>query len=189
MSRPPDAAMPDAGRVSQRAPLSAGTVGVYLFFAGLLLLTARIASISAFPFINEILAGAFLLFLIRYASTRYWIDADRLRASRLFGSRTVPLEEVRRIEFGNLRDLTPVGLVGTWGWRGRMWSPTLGSFDAIHTVSSGLVISAGAVPLFISPRDPASFARELSRRVRSYTGPLEVDVGAPRGSTGATATG
>lgn len=189
MSRRADTAVSDEGRVSQRAPLSAGTVGVYLFFAGLLLITARIASISAFPFINEILAGAFLLFLLRYVSTRYWIDADRLHAWRLFGSRSVPLEEIRRIEFGNLRDLTPVGLVGTWGWRGRMWSPTLGSFDAIHTVSSGLVVSAGAVPLFISPRDPTQFARELSRRVRSYTGPLEVDVGAPRGTTGAPTPG
>ena len=50
--------------------------------------------------------------------------------------------------------------------------------DAIYTDSRGLLVTGGSVPLFLSPHDPTAFARELSRRVRSYTGPLEVDVGA-----------
>lgn len=61
-----------------------------------------------------------------------------------------------------------------------MWSPTIGQFDAIYTdPAKGLLVTAGEVPLYLSPRDPDEFARELSRRVRSYTGPLQVDVGYP----------
>ena len=156
-----------------------GTIVAYVGIVALLLLTSRASQVSTFPFINEVLAALFVIFLVRYTSTRYRLDADRLHAWRAFGSRTVPYESVRRIVYANLRELGPVSYIGSWGWRGRMWSPFVGKFDSIYTVSSGLMIFAGAVPLFISPKDPPAFARELSRRVRSYTGPLEEDVGAP----------
>lgn len=172
-------AAPGAEKVSHGAPWSLGTVGVYVAVVLLLLGTSRASQVSTFPFINEVLAGLFAIFLLRYVSTRYRLDADQLHAWRVFGSRTVKYEAVRRIVYANLRELGPVSYIGSWGWRGRMWSPFVGKFDSIYTVSSGLMIFAGPVPLFISPKDPPAFARELSRRVRSYTGPLEEDVGAP----------
>lgn len=170
---------PGAERISNSAPWSIGTVVAYLAIIVLLLVTARASQVSNFPFINEVLAGLFAVFLLRYVSTRYRLDADQLRAWRAFGSRTIKYEAVRRIVYANLRELGPVSYIGSWGWRGRMWSPFVGKFDSIYTVSSGLMVFAGATPLFISPKDPPTFARELSRRVRSYTGPLEEDVGAP----------
>lgn len=154
-------------------------MGTYVFLAVLLLATARASLVSSFPYVSDVLAGLLVVFLARYLSTRYWLDTDHLTAWRLFGSRRVPFERIRRIEFGNLRDLAPVGFFGSWGWRGRMWSPLLGKFDSVYTVSNGLVVSGGEVPLFISPKDAEGFARELSRRVRSVVGPLDVDVGAP----------
>lgn len=117
--------------------------------------------------------------LVRYLSTRYTIDEEYLRAWRLLGGQKVKLAEVHRIEVSALRDLSPTGFYGAWGWRGRMWSPSIGPFDSIHTEPIGLLVTGGAHPLFISPRDVPSFARELSRRVRSYTGPLEFDAGHP----------
>ena len=61
-----------------------------------------------------------------------------------------------------------------------MWSPVIGRFDSIHTDAvRGVLVTAGEYPLYVSPRDPAAFARELSRRVRSYSGRLAVDVGDP----------
>lgn len=161
------------------APWSYATIGTYVFIALLLVATSRAALVSTFPYVSDILAGLFLIFLARYISTRYWLDSERLTAWRLFGARHVPYAKVRRIEYGNLRDLAPVGFFGSWGWRGRMWSPMLGRFDSVYTISKGLVITGGDVPLFISPRDPPGFARELSRRVRSVVGTLDVDVGAP----------
>jgi len=129
------------------------------------------------------LIALLVLFLGRYFSTHYSIDDSFLRASRFLGGRRIPLEEVRRIEYSALRDLAPSGLMaalGPWGWRGRMWSPVIGPFDSVFTdPANGLLVSGPGHPLFLSPRDPAGFARELSRRVRSYTGPLEADVGHP----------
>jgi hypothetical protein len=118
-------------------------------------------------------------FLVRYLSTVYTLDDEYLRAWRLFGGGRIELATVRRIQFTSLRELAPTGFLGSWGWRGRMWSPVIGSFDSIHTEPSGVLVTGGDHPLFVSPRNPAAFARELSRRVRSYTGPLEVDAGAP----------
>lgn len=161
------------------AAISYGVVGFYLVLAVLLLLAGQNPTFITFPAVLYLLVVVLVVFLVRYLSTRYWMDAERLGAWRLFGSRTIRLEEVRKIERANLRDLGPVGLIGSWGWRGRMWSPTIGTFDAIQTTSDGLLVTVGAVPLFISPRDPNGFARELSRRVRSYTGPLEADAGDP----------
>ncbi|HYK93323.1 MAG TPA: PH domain-containing protein [Thermoplasmata archaeon] len=170
-------------RSSFRAEYSYATIGTYVFIALLLVATSRAALVSSFPYVSDILAALFLIFLARYLSTRYWLDSGRLVAWRLFGSRHVPYEHVRRIEYGNLRDLGPVGFFGSWGWRGRMWSPVIGRFDSVYTTSNGLVVTGGPVPLFISPHDPRDFARELSRRVRSVVGALDVDVGAP-GSAG-----
>jgi hypothetical protein len=159
---------------------SAVPVGVIIFYILLETVIGYAASrgtFSSFPFIAWILTAILVLFLVRMVSTRYILDAEKFHAWRLFGSRSVALDNVRKIESGNLRDLGPVSFLGGWGWRGRMWSPVIGPFDAIYTISRGLLVTADRVPVFISPKDPARFARELSRRVRSYAGPLEVDVG------------
>ena len=148
---------------------------MYLILAGLLLLYAR--SLSA-PWVVAFLAAVLLVYLARYVSTYYVLDADALSARRLFGSRRILLEDIRGVELANLRDLGPAGLVGTWGWRGRVWSPIIGPFDTIHTVSPGLLVTAGKAPLFLSPRDPVAFARELSRRARSWGVELPVEPGA-----------
>ena len=181
MSRP--ARAPSSEYYRGPAAVSYGVVGFYLVLAVLLLLAGQNPTFITYPTVIYLLVVVLVVFLVRYLSTRYWMDAERLGAWRLFGSRTIRLEEVRKIERANLRDLGPVGLIGSWGWRGRMWSPTIGTFDAIQTTSDGLLVTVGAVPLFISPKDPLEFARELSRRVRSYTGPLEADAGSPE-STG-----
>ncbi|HZY71308.1 MAG TPA: hypothetical protein VFF67_10085 [Thermoplasmata archaeon] len=130
-----------------------------------------------FPVIAGLLIGVLLLFLVRFLTTTYVLDSDDLRAVRLLGFRRVHLEEVRKIEFASLRDLGGGSFFGGWGWRGRMWSPIIGQFDSIATVSQGILVTAGKVPLFVSPRDNSAFARELSRRVRSYRDDLEVDAG------------
>jgi energy-coupling factor transporter transmembrane protein EcfT len=129
-----------------------------------------------------LLVAVTFLFLARYLSTTYSMNDSFLRAARILGGRRVRLEEVRKIEYANLRDLGSTGgMLGGWGWRGRMWSPLVGHFDAIFTdPSQGLLVSADGAPLYITPVDRVAFARELSRRVRSYTGPLEADVGDPR---------
>ena len=189
MSRPTDEASRDApapsappARYVAVARKSPATIAFYLILAGILLLVND-RSNFIFPSFPAVLALILLLFLVRYVSTRYSLDSEQLLAWRLFGSRRVRLEEIRRIEYANLRDLGPVGLIGTWGWRGRVWSPTVGKFDTVHTVSDGLLISAGDVPLFVSPADPRGFARELSRRARSWGVELEPDAASwtPRG--------
>lgn len=160
---------------------------------GLLLLVLFVVlppgSTGAYLWVPYLLIGVTLLLLVRYLSTSYVIDDTYLRARRLLGGRKVKLEEVRRIEFASLRDLVPIngGIgLGAWGWRGRMYSPTVGEFDSIYTdAAKGLLITAGAYPLYVSPNDLPGFARELSRRVRSYTGPLMKDVGDPRQGGGA----
>jgi len=163
------------------AEWSTATIVVYVVLIAILLATSPRSFNSNLYGANYVLAALFGIFLLRYLSTHYVLDARSLRARRLFGSRSVLLAEVRKIEFGNLRDLSPVSMIGSWGWRGRTWSPTIGAFDSIHTTSRGVLVTAGRVPLFVSPRDPTAFAQELSRRVRSYTGPLAIDAGAPRG--------
>ena len=125
----------------------------------------------------------FVFFLARYLSTTYSLDDTHLRAWRLAGSRRVRLDTVRRIEYGSMRELSPTGFLGSWGWRGRMWSPSVGSFDAVYTdPAKGLLVTGEGVPIYISPTDLQEFARELSRRVRSYSGRLQVDVGDPQGT-------
>jgi len=138
----------------------------------------------SYKWVPYAIAAFLLIALARYLSTTYRIDDLDLRAWRILGGRRVRLEEVDRIEYASLRDLSPTGFFGAWGWRGRMWSPVIGRFDSVHTEAArGLLISAGDVPVYISPRDPEGFARELSRRVRSYKGRLAVDVGDPAGTS------
>jgi hypothetical protein len=182
------ATTPETSRADERrtryvvwAPKSPGVIGFYLALVLGLAYATYAHSFSSQPYVTEFLVAVLLIFLVRYASTRYTLGAETLSAWRAFGSRKVPLEEIRKIEFANLRDLGPVSVLGGWGWRGRMWSPIVGRFDSIHTASPGLLVSAGAVPLFISPPDPEAFARELSRRVRSYNDAVEFIVpSAPR---------
>lgn len=65
-----------------------------------------------------------------------------------------------------------------------MWTPRIGRVDAIYTdASKGILVTVGDVPMYITPHDLPEFARELSRRVRSYTGRLPTDVGDPLGSS------
>ncbi len=158
-------------------------MGAYVVLLVLVVVLVVPSSVGTYGWVPYILVALTLFFLVRYLSTSYAIDDTYLRARRILGGRTIRLEEVRRIEYASLRDLVPVsaGLgLGAWGWRGRMYSPTIGEFDSVYTdPAKGLVVTAGAYPLYISPRDPAGFARELSRRVRSYTGPLAKDVGDP----------
>jgi len=153
-------------------------VGFYLFLVVILIVVGGNSAIVGYPPAIFFLSGVLLLFLGRYLSTRYAVDSDYLRAWRLFGTRKVRLDSIRAIEYGNLRDLGPVGFFGSWGWRGRMWSPSIGPFDSIQTGTHGLLVTGESVPLFISPKNSLELARELSRRVRSYTGALERDVGA-----------
>jgi len=127
----------------------------------------------------------FVFFLVRYVSTTYSMNDTYLKAGRIAGGRRIRLDSINRIEFGSMRELGGTGFIGSWGWRGRMWSPFIGSFDAVYTdAAKGLVVSGEGVPIYISPKDLEGFARELSRRVRSFTGRLPVDVGDPLGSQG-----
>lgn len=155
------------GRYVDYAPRSYAVIGMYAVLVAVLLYLNGGAN-YAVPSLPLILAAVLLVYLGRYVSTRYVMDSETLAAKRLFGSRKVRLEEIRNIELANLREIGPMGMFGTWGWRSRVFSPTLGPFDSIHTVSKGVLVSAGAVPMFLSPRDPIAFARELSRRARSW---------------------
>lgn len=165
----------DSGRYVSIAPRSIPVVALYVILAAALYFYRN--SIST-PWAFDLLSLVLVIYLARYLTTYYVLDSDELKARRLFGSRRVRFEEIRAIQLANLRDLGPVGLVGTWGWRGRVWSPIIGTFDTVHTVSPGVLVTAGKVPVFITPRDPAGFARELSRRARSWGVELPADPGA-----------
>ncbi len=171
------------GRFHRHGAIAYTVVGAYVFLLVLVVAVVLPTSGASYLWVPILLIAVTLLFLARYVSTYYTIDDTYLRARRILGGRTIRLEEVRRIEYASLRDLVPVSAgigMGAWGWRGRLYSPTIGEFDSIYTeAAKGLLVTAGAYPLYISPRDPAEFARELSRRVRSYTGPLTRDVGDP----------
>jgi hypothetical protein len=162
--------------------VSIATVAVYAVIVLLLYFVVLPSPVDSNPLVVYLLMLGTIFLLVRYATTVYVIDDAYLHARRILGGRKMPLEEVRKIEFMALRDLSPTGFFGSWGYRGRMWSPYISSFDAIYTDPVGLLITGGPYPLFISPRDREGFARELSRRVRSYSGKLTVDVGAPPGA-------
>jgi hypothetical protein len=169
------------------APLSYGVIGVYVFLMLVLYLLGHASAPTLLPDPIFAVVAALAVFLARYASTTYSMDSDQLLAWRLFGSRSVPLADVRRIELANLRDLGPVSFFGGWGWRGRTWSAIIGTFDSVHTVSPGVLVFQGDVPLFVSPKDPVEFASELSRRVRSYSPSVVLGPGIP-GSAARPAT-
>lgn len=153
---------------SQPARMSASVIGVYVALAGLLLVVyVHGTTYLTYGIVLPLLALLILLYLGRYLSTRYRIDDRDLAALRLFGSVRIPLTRVAGIRPANLRELAPVGLFGTWGWRGRVWCPSVGTIDTVSTHSEGLLVSGGRVPLFISPDDPVAFQRELSRRTRT----------------------
>lgn len=164
------------GRWRSHSPIDPAVVVVYAILVLLLAVFGR--SPGPTPLIPNpllLLAGLVVIYFVRYASTSYSMDSDRFLAWRLFGSRSIPLETIRKIELANLRDLSPTGFFRGWGWRGRVWSPIIGGFDTVHTVSAGVMIAPDSgVPLFVSPKDPAAFVQELSRRARSYRGHVEV---------------
>lgn len=172
------------GRYRAWGRISYSIVGAHLFLLVIILVllgrTTMLAGWVSWA-IGILLVGS----LVRYLSTHYRIDDMHLVAARFLGGVRIRLDQVRRIEYVSLRDLAPTtGLFGSWGWRGRMWSPQIGWFESAYTDSvRGLLITAGDFPLYLSPRDPEAFARELSRRVRSYSGRLSVDVGDPLGSS------
>ncbi len=170
------------GRYRAGGALSYATIGAYVFLILLLYFVLLHSAAISYPYGIDAVIAATVFLMVRYLSTSYTIDDSYLRAWRLLGGRRVRLAEVRKIEFLRLRDLAPTGFFGSWGWRGRMWSPMIGTFDALYTDPSGILVTVGEVPIFISPRRPQEFARELSRRVRSYTGPLDVDAGRPGGT-------
>jgi hypothetical protein len=165
------------GRYLIRGKYSTWNIGAYLVLLGVIYLLIR--DPGGNYWVPWALTAVVLLLLARYLSTHYVLDDASLRASRLLGGRKLALEDIRQIDYASVRDLSPVGFFGSWGWRGRMWSPRVGALDLIYTDTFGLLIETTGVPLFISPADPAAFARELSRRVRSFNGPLELDVGDP----------
>jgi len=174
----------DGGRARRPRPYrmparySAGIVVFYFILIGAItyLGTYHVTN----PLVAEVLDAALIVYLGRYISTRYWLDSRNFTAARLFGSRRIPIEEVRHVAPANLRDLAPVSFIGSWGWRGRMWSPRLGPFDTVHTSSDGLLVTGGTgVPVFISPKDPDAFVAELSRRVRSFHPDVDIE-GSPQ---------
>jgi Bacterial PH domain len=168
-----------------RARISVAVVVAYGIMILLLIWVVGPRAESSYGWALYFLLAVSLLFLARYLSTRYWMDERSLVAWRLFGTRRVPLSEVRGIEYASLRDLATVGGafgMGSLGWRGRMYSTLIGEFDSVYTdAANGLLVTAGAYPLYISPLHRDAFARELSRRARSYSVALLRDVGNPSG--------
>jgi hypothetical protein len=169
--------MDHLGRYHDRAKISPWNIGAYLVLLLIVLFLFRGSSVQSW--VPYTLFALVLLLLARYLSTQYVIDDTHLHARRILGGQRVALDEIHQIEYASIRDLSPVGFFGSWGWRGRMWSPRVGTFDSIYTDTFGLLVSPTHYPLFVSPADPAGFARELSRRVRSFSGSLAVDVGDP----------
>jgi hypothetical protein len=169
-----------AGSPTAYARPAAYSVGVVGFYAVLILVMLYVYYRGAPNLFSTVLVPVVIIvlmaYLARYSSTRYRIDDRSLLAWRLFGTRRMELRSITRIRRANLRGLAPVGFLGTWGWRGRVWSPIVGSFDTVHTGNDGLLISGTGVPLFVTPVDPNGFQRELSRRVRSVNGGAEVDL-------------
>lgn len=178
------------GRFRAHGRLSYGVLAMYGFLLLIVALFLPRSDLIAYWWTPWVFEALVLTMLVRYASTTYRIDDVQLRAIRILGGRRIPLSDVRRIEYASLHELAPSGtFFGGWGWRGRMWSPQIGPFDAVHTdASHGLLVTGGPVPLYLSPRDPTGFARELSRRVRSHIGRISYDVGDPLG-TGSAESG
>ena len=169
------------GKYRMRGRYSSGVVGAYVLLFLLLIFVVAPKVQMGYTWATYLLLGILVLFLARDLSTEYTLNDTHLHAWTILGGRRVPLDDVRAIEFASLRDLAPTGgFLASWVARGKMYSPTIGEFEMVFTdAAKGLLVSAGPYPLYISPRSPEEFARELSRRVRSYTGPLLKDVGIP----------
>jgi hypothetical protein len=169
------------GTYRMRASFSVGVVVAYAILIALVLAVVAPRVQHGYTWVTYLLVGLLLLFLARYLSTSYTLNDTHLHAWTILGGVRVPLDEVRAIEYASLRDLSPTGgWLASWVMRGKMYSPVIGEFDMVFTeAASGVLVTAGPYPLYISPRRPEEFARELSRRVRSYTGPLLKDVGNP----------
>jgi Bacterial PH domain len=184
-ARPAPSRVDPSGVYRQRGRFSYSVIGVYLFLILIVVVLFPGSFARIYVWAPWILGGVFVLFLARYLSTSYSLDDSFLRAWRILGGRRVHLDRVHKIEYTSLRDLgSAAGVSGSWGWRGRMWSPEVGHLDAVYTdAAHGILVSGDGVPLYISPVDLPAFARELSRRVRSYTGRLAVDAGDPEGGT------
>ena len=178
------------GRYRAWGAISYTIVGTYVFLFVIVLIVLTPGSSTIAWWGPWVISAILLLALVRYLSTQYWIDEHSLHAWRIFGGVRVRLDRIRRIEYASLRDLAPTGgIFGSWGWRGRMWSPVIGRFDAIYTdAARGLLVTADDYPVYLSPRHMDRFARELSRRVRSYNGRLAVDVGDPLSQAAASLT-
>jgi len=175
--------MTHEGVYYDRGRLSYTVVGMYvvLFLVMLLILPHTGTAL----WVVGVILFLIVFFLARYLSTTYSMNDTYFRSWRVGGSRRIRLESIRRIEYGSMRELAATGFVGSWGWRGRMWSPRIGAFDAVYTDPvRGLILTGEGVPIYISPNDLDGFARELSRRVRSYAGLIDVDVGAPFAADG-----
>jgi hypothetical protein len=173
------------GVYHDRGRLSYAVIGVYVFLILVAILIIPHSSSTLWALVVIVLL--FVFFLGRYLSTTYSMNDLVLKAGRIAGSRRIRLDSISKIEFGSMRELSATGFIGSWGWRGRMWSPFIGAFDAVYTDPvKGLLVTGDGVPLYISPNDLDEFARELSRRVRSYTGRLPIDVGDPQGPPGET---
>jgi hypothetical protein len=169
------------GVYRQRGRLSYSVIGVYVFLIIVVLVFVPHTTFTTYATPAVILL--FLFFLVRYVTTSYSIDDSYLKAVRFPGTRRIRLETIRRIEYSSMRDLGPTSFIGSWGWRGRMWSADIGPFDAVYTdPAKGILVSGEGVPIYISPVDLVGFAKELSRRARSYSGRLSVDVGDPLGT-------
>jgi Ca2+/Na+ antiporter len=147
---------------TQRATISWAVVGTYLFLMLMLYLLTLWVHLSVYAAIG--LIAILVLYLVRFLTMSYTIGEETLRATRIFGSRVVPLDTVRKVDLSSLRDLAPVGWSGTWGWRSRMWSPVIGHFDNISSVHLGLTVYGDGVPFFISPKDREAFLSELDKR-------------------------
>ena len=170
-----------SGIYRQRGRLSYAVIGVYVFLILVLIVIFPLRNTLAYSWAPWAVAALFVLFLARYMSTSYSIDDSYLRAWRILGGRRIALEKVNKIEYDNL---------ATWDRRADSSGPGAG------TVGCGAPRSAALTPSIRTPRrefssrrrgcpstsppfDVPEFARELSRRVRSYTGRLLVDVGDP----------
>ncbi len=168
MPDPPPPQIDAEGRYRVHGRLSLPIVGVYIVLILLVLAVAPSSALTHYTWAPYLLVGIMLFLLLRYASTSYLLDAESLRARRLVGTRRIPLGSIYRIDRATLRDLSPVGFTGSWGYRGRMWSPFIGAFDAVYSDVHGMLIYGDGVPIFISPIAPEEFLRELSRRARSH---------------------
>jgi hypothetical protein len=180
----------DSKREVRMGPLRGiGVPATYVILIALMLYATFRSTVAPVPvWAGLAVVTLLLVYLVRELSVFYVIDRRYLRAMRLFGWRKVRLSSIRKVELVSLRDLSPTGFSGLWGWRSRVWSPQIGRFDAIQTYHVGMLVHGQGVPLFISPHDRDEFMRTLVGRVRrtnpSVESPLDAAEGAAGGSSG-----